>query len=102
MAGYRDGVEEPAVEARLDVEGEDPEPRHEVGRLEARVAVDAPHSGSTLERSLDRERATDPVVDQVAIGETHVGFETLDAHLGEPRPERRHITRQADLHPEHG
>ena len=102
LARRGDRVERPPVEARLDVEREHPEPRHEVGRLETRVPVDAADAGAALERPVDAERAADPVVDQVAIREAHVGLEALDAGLREPRPHRGDVARQVDLDPEHG
>jgi hypothetical protein len=102
VAGRRDRVEGSPVQARLDVERQDPEPRHEVGRRQARVPVDATHAGAALEGAVDREGAADPLVDQEAVREAHVGLEALDARLGEPRPERRDVAGQADLDPEHG
>ena len=82
----RDGVERPAVHARLDVEGEHPQRGHEVGGLEARIPVDASDAGAPLERPVDAERAPDPLVDQEAVREADVGLEALDAGVGQAGP----------------
>ncbi len=75
VAGRRDRVEEAAVEARLDVERQDPEARLEGGGLEARVPVHAAHPRPALEGPVHHERAADPVVDEVPVREPNVRFE---------------------------
>ena len=55
----------------------------EVARARARIAVDAADAGPPLVRAVDRERAADAAVDQVAIREAEVGLEALDARVVE-------------------
>src|SRR5262249_39421253 len=55
VSGCRDRVEGPAIEARLNVEREDPQLGHEIGGLEVRVPVDAADAGAPLERPVDAE-----------------------------------------------
>jgi hypothetical protein len=102
MAGRRDRIESPPVEARLHVEREDAKPWDEVRGLEARVPVDAPDARAPLEVSLHGERRADPAVDQEAVGEAHVGLEGLDPCRGEPGPERGNVAGNVDLDPEDG
>jgi hypothetical protein len=92
-----DRVEGPPVEARLDVEREDPQRGLEAGRLEARIPVDATNAGPPLELPVYGERAANAVVDQVAVREANISFEALHARLGQPSPERWNIARQIDL-----
>ena len=99
--GRGDRVEAPAVRARLDVEGEDPEAGDEVVRGEPRVAVDPTHPGSALPRAVGHEAPADPVVDQVAIREADVSLEAFHSGGVEPAPERRHVAGPVDLDPPH-
>src|SRR5581483_6503094 len=64
VAGRRDRVEVPGVQAGLDVEGEDPERRHERAGRELGVAVHAPAAGPRAGGVLDAgpDRATGPAL----------------------------------------
>jgi hypothetical protein len=92
-ARHRDGVETTAVQARLDVEGENAQPRCEVRRRERRVAIDAAHPGLALEGPVHGEGAADAMVDQVAVGEAQIGLERVDAGVAQPVSHRGDVAR---------
>ena len=78
-AGEGDRIERGRIGVGLDVERQHPQRGREVGGRERRVPVDAADAAVRLPGAVDRDRAADVAIDQVAVGEAQVRLEASDA-----------------------
>ena len=86
-----DGIDLAAVQAGLEVEGQDAQPGHEVGRLQVGIPVDAADPGPALEGAGDGEAPADAAIDQVAVREAEVGLEALHPRFAEAAAQGRDV-----------
>jgi hypothetical protein len=81
----------------LDVERQHGQPRRPVAGAQLRLVEDDAEARDLEPVALDRDRAADPALDQVAHREADVGLEGGDAGGLEALAQRRHLGRRLDV-----
>ena len=99
--------QQPLVGAGLDVQRQRGERRRPLRRAQRRLVEQhggggralPPRQGARL--AFDQQRAADAAVDQIAVGEAHVGLEGAQPGAVQARAQRRGLGRTRQPHPQH-